>query len=99
MESVTLDTHNKSTRLFLVCMSMGAVAAALVYVGDALQWPAFNRRTGFFGTQFIGDFLYAINDPVALHIVAMLWFLYGSLLTGTLVLFYRVLFLRRHRGA
>jgi hypothetical protein len=67
--------------LSVLAMSAGAgiVAAALVYVGDVMQWPNFNRRAGYVGTDFIGDLLYAINDPYAIHIVAILWFCYGAL--------------------
>jgi hypothetical protein len=44
----------------------------LFYVGDAFRWPHFNRRAGYFGTDFISGFLSAIGDPYAIHIVAFL---------------------------
>ena len=56
----------------------GAIPAALVYIGDYFRWPNFNRRSGYFGTEFMDSFLYALNDPVAIHIVAFVWFLYLS---------------------
>ncbi len=72
----------RRTVLFLgSCFLAGAVAAALVYIGDLFQWPSFNRRAGFFGTEFMGSFLYAINDPYAIHIVAILWFCYAATAT------------------
>jgi hypothetical protein len=69
----------------LVCVAVGAFAAILVYAGDALRWPHFNRRAGYIGTEFISGLLYAINDPYAIHIVALLWFSYAALVTGVLV--------------
>ena len=64
--------------MFVMCISAGGVAAILVYVGDAFRWPHFNNRAGYFGTEFISGFLYAINDPYAIHIVALLWFSYAA---------------------
>lgn len=78
---------------------MGAVAAVLVYVGDVFQWPHFNRRAGYVGTEFMGRLLYAINDPYAIHIVACVWFVYASLATGLMLFARRILFLRRHDEA
>lgn len=75
-------TRNRSP--FVISLGVGAVAALLVHVGDALQWPHFNRREGYLGTEFLRDLLYAINDPYAIHIVALLWFAYAALLTGAL---------------
>ena len=48
---------------FVICIGVGTLAAILVYVGDVFRWPHFNRRAGYIGTEFIGDLLYAINDP------------------------------------
>ena len=67
------------------------VVRCLVYVGDAFRWTHFNRHAGYIGTEFIGDFLYAINDPYAIHIVAFLWFLYAALAAGMLLYFFRLL--------
>lgn len=58
--------------MFVMCMFAGGIAAILVYAGDAFRWPHFNRRAGYFGTAFVNDILYAINDPYAIHIVAFL---------------------------
>ena len=69
-----------------MCFVAGTAAAVLVYVGDVFRWPHFNRRAGYLGTEFIGDLLYAINDPYAIHIVAFLWFLYAAF--GTAILWY-----------
>lgn len=65
------------------------LAAALVYPGDALAWPHVNRRAGYPGTEFLRSFLYAVNDPYAIHIVAAMWFGYGILLTSVLRLICR----------
>jgi energy-converting hydrogenase Eha subunit B len=64
--------------MFVLGMSAGGLAALLVYVGDAFCWPHFNRREGYFGTDFISSLLYAIGDPHAIHIVAVLWFSYAA---------------------
>ncbi|MDA9857741.1 hypothetical protein N9D23_06445 [Rubripirellula sp.] len=97
------DAPSQLARVLLVglCIGIGAIAAIMVYVGDAFQWPHFNRRAGFFGTEsnFLRGLLYAINDPYAIHIVAFIWFLYGSIVTGTIVFLYRVLYLKRNRKA
>ena len=74
-----------------LCIGAGTIAAILVYLGDAFHWPHFNRRAGYIGTEFIGGFLYAINDPYAIHIVAFLWFLYAALAAGILLYFFRLL--------
>jgi len=71
--------------LFSICFLAGIVAAMLVYAGDSFNWPQFNRRAGFLGTEFISDFLYAINDPYAIHVVAFLWFLYAAIATAILL--------------
>lgn len=81
--------------MFTVCIAAGAIAAILVYVGDAFRWPHFNRRAGNFGTEFISDVLYAINDPYAIHIVAFLWFSYAASFVFTLLLFSRRLYPKR----
>jgi hypothetical protein len=60
--------------MFVLCTSTGGLAALLVYVGDAFRWPHFNRRAGYFGTDFISSVLHAIGDPYAIHIVAVLCF-------------------------
>ena len=73
---------SKSWLLGIVPLGFGIVAAALVYVGDAFAWPHFNRRDGYIGTEFIRSFLYAINDPYAIHVVALIWFFYASVTIG-----------------
>ncbi len=78
--------------MFVMCMSVGGLAAILVYVGDAFGWPRFNRSAGYFGTDFISDFLYAINDPYAIHIVAFLWFSYAASFVFILLFFSRRLY-------
>ncbi|MDB4749962.1 hypothetical protein OAF83_03560 [Rubripirellula sp.] len=78
-------------RMFVVCIVMGAIAGMGVCVGDRFEWPHFNRWAGYLGTEFIGGFLYAINDSYANHIVAVVWFLYGSVASGTIVFAYRLL--------
>ncbi len=60
----------------------GVAAAGLVYAGDALTWPYFNRREGYPGTEWAESFLYAVNDPYAIHLFAAMWFGYGVLLTS-----------------
>ncbi|MGB0597123.1 MAG: hypothetical protein ACPGLY_10555 [Rubripirellula sp.] len=97
------DAPSQLARVLLVglCIGIGVISATMVYVGDACQWPHFNRRAGFFGTEsnFLRGLLYAINDPYAIHIVACIWFLYGSIATGTIVFLYRALYLKRNRKA
>ena len=84
--------------MITLCFGVGAFAAALVYVGDSMQWPHLNRRSGYIGTAFIIDILYAINDPYAIHIVAILWFLHAFLAAGILVLTYQLLMIKRERS-
>jgi hypothetical protein len=72
--------------MFVVCPSAGGLAALMVYIGDAFGWPHFNRRAGYFGTNFMSDILYAINDPYAIHIVAFLWFSYAASVVFILLL-------------
>jgi hypothetical protein len=86
---------SRFARLLLVCLGAGAIAAVLVYVGDALEWPHFNCRAGYFGTEFMGQLLYAINDPYAIHIVAVVWFLYAAVATGLLLVVFRMFSPRR----
>lgn len=86
-------TQNLS--LFVTCIFAGTIAAILVYVGDAFRWNHFNRSAGYIGTEYIGDFLYAINDPYAIHIVAFLWFLYAAFAAGVLLYFFRLLSQKR----
>jgi hypothetical protein len=81
--------------LFVVCISAGSVAAILVYAGDTFRWPHFHRRAGYFGTELIGDILYVINDPSAIHIVAFLWFSYAAGFVGILSYFMRKLLRER----
>jgi hypothetical protein len=95
MDSVSQEGSSQPAKILFVCMSIGAIASILVYVGDALQWPHFNRRAGYIGTEFIGTLLYAINDPYAIHIVACLWFLYGCIVTGAILVLCRHLFHKR----
>jgi hypothetical protein len=78
--------------MFVMCMSLGGLAAILVNVGDAFRWPHFNRRAGYFGADFISYVLYAINDPYAIHIVALLWFSYVASFVFILLLFSRRLY-------
>ncbi|MDB4386532.1 hypothetical protein N9Z47_04120 [bacterium] len=81
--------------MFLICIGVGVFASGMVYIGDALMWPLFNRRQGYFGTEFLSDFLYAINDPYAIHIVAFLWFLYAVIPTAVLLFFFWLRFVER----
>ncbi len=91
----TSGERPKRERVLLICLGAGTIAATAVYVGDAFQWPHFNRREGYIGTEFIRDILYAINDPYAIHIVAILWFLYAAVFTEMLSWAYRTLFPKR----
>lgn len=59
-----------------VCAIAGIVASLQVYLGNAQGWPNFNNRDGYFGTGYLSSVLYAINDPYAIHIVAVVWFSY-----------------------
>ena len=95
LHTFSQDTPRSLARLCLASTSIGTIAALLVYLGDAMQWPHFNRRAGYIGTEFMRDLLYAINDPYAIHIVACLWFLYGFLVTGMLFFACRALFFKR----
>ncbi len=73
----------RTRQLFLpgLCLLAGLSAVALVYVGDHFLWHGFNRRSGYFGTEFMRSILYAINDPYAIHIVALIWFSYAAVTT------------------
>lgn len=74
-----MNQHRKRESLIIsVCLFAGVLAASLVYIGDKFEWPNFSNRQGYFGTEFMSGILYAINDPYAIHIVAVLWFLYGA---------------------
>ena len=97
--SVSQDTRIQRVQMLLVCIGLGVVAAVSVYVGDAFQWPHFNRRAGYIGTEFMGQILYAINDPYAIHIVACVWFVYASLAAALLLFARRILLLRRYDKA
>ena len=81
--------------MFLMCTSAGGLAAIPVYVGDAFRWPHFSRHSGYFGTYFMNDVLYAINDPYAIHIVAFLWFSYAASFVFILLFFSRRLYRKR----
>ena len=81
--------------MFALCMSAGGLAALLVYVGDAFRWPHFSNREGYFGTDFISSLLYAIGDPYAIHIVAVLWFCYAASFVFILLFFFRRLCRKR----
>lgn len=81
--------------MFALCTSAGGLAALLVYVGDAFRWPHFNRRAGYFGTDFISSVLHAIGDPYAIHIVAVLWFCYAASFVFILLFFFRRLCRKR----
>ena len=59
-----------------ICVIAGIVGALQVYVGNTQGWPNFNNREGYFGTRYLASILYAINDPYAIHIVAVVWFSY-----------------------
>ena len=93
--AVSKSAPNRLTRMLVMCIGVGTIAAIFVYVGDAFQWPHFNRRAGYIGTEFISDILYAINDPYAIHIVAFLWFMYATLATGILAYSCRVVLRKR----
>jgi hypothetical protein len=85
--------HHKNREAYfrVACLLAGSVAATLVYVGDHFQWPNFCGRSGYFGTDYLASWLYAINDPFAIHIVAFIWFAYvaGALFSfGWLVRLY-----------
>ena len=82
-------------RTWLLCLSAGTIGAISVYLGDWLEWPHFNRRAGFIGTDFMSPLLYAINDPYAIHIVAAVWFSYAAMLAATLTWTYHALIQRR----
>lgn len=81
--------------MLTVGTAAGVLAAILVYVGDAFRWPHFNRRDGYFGTDFIIGVLYAIGDPYAIHIVAFLWFSYVASFVFTILFFSRRLYPKR----
>ncbi|XZE53067.1 hypothetical protein SH139x_004784 [Planctomycetaceae bacterium SH139] len=81
--------------MLAVCIAAGVIAAMLVYVGDAFRWPHFNRRAGYFGTDFISGFLYTIGDPYAIRTVAFLWFSYAASLVFTVLFFARRLYPKR----
>jgi hypothetical protein len=59
-----------------ICVIAGIVGALQVYIGNAQGWSNFNNREGYFGTRYLASLLYAINDPYAIHIVAVVWFSY-----------------------
>ena len=63
--------------------------------GAPPELEIFNRRAGYFGTDFISDVLYAINDPYAIHIVAFLWFSYAASFVFILLFFSRRLYRKR----
>ena len=73
--------QKRELSFFGPCFLAGGIAVVFVYLGDHFQWPHFNRRSGYFGTEFMGSLLYAINDPYAIHIVAFMWFCYAALFT------------------
>jgi hypothetical protein len=79
----------------VVAAGAGAIAAMMVYVGDAYRWAHFNRRSGYLGTELIRDLLYAINDPFAIHIVAALWFVYAGIAAGSVTYLCRFLVANR----
>lgn len=81
--------------MLAVCIAAGVLAAILVYVGDAFRWPHFNRRAGYFGTDFISGHLYVIGDPYAIHLVAFLWFFYAASFVFILLFFSRRLYPKR----
>jgi hypothetical protein len=81
----------------VTCVAAGTAASILVYIGDALRWPHFNRRAGYLGTEFINDLLYAINDPYAIHIVAVLWFCYAASFVAIVLFVSRRLFGRGYK--
>ena len=80
---------------FTFVIAAGLAGCQSVYSGEANQWPGFNVRQGYWGTNFLGSYLYAMgNDTAALIIVSALWFVYATLLAIGLVLIMRLCFRR-----
>lgn len=62
----------------------GAVlGVAAVFAGARFEVSGFCIQSGFRGTGWLDDVLYAIgNDTVALAVVAVIWFVYGASISG-----------------
>ena len=69
---------SRSSRRFIletvIVLAAGLAGGASVYAGEAYQWPGFNVRAGYWGTDFMSDYLYAVGSDVTVKvIVAWCW--------------------------
>ncbi len=63
----------------------GVLGVVAVLAGAKFNIPGFSIFSGFWGTDFLSDFLYALgSDTRVLTFVAAIWFFYGAMIAGCL---------------
>lgn len=77
----------------------GILAIAVVLAGSAFQVPGFSPRSGYWGTYWLGSFLYGIGSySVALTVVCVIWFVLGAVIGGFFGCLFSILFELRGRS-
>lgn len=64
--------------VFVILLGLSfAISAMIVSVGESDNWPGFSSLGGgFWGTQFLTGFLYALGNPKARYVVIFIWTFY-----------------------
>lgn len=61
----------------------GVLGVAAVLAGAQFEVPGFSIASGFWGTDWLDSYLYAIgNDTMGLIVVSVIWFVYGAFSAG-----------------
>lgn len=77
----------------VLVLAAGLAGGASVYAGEAYQWPGFNVRAGYWGTDFMSDHLYSAGSDMTVKvIVAWCWAQYTTLPALSLVALMRLWF-------
>ena len=77
----------------VLVLAAGLAGGASVYAGDAFQWPRFNVSTGYWGTDFMSDYLYSAGSDVSVKVIlAWCWAQYTTLSALSLVALMRLWF-------
>ena len=63
----------------VLVLAAGLAGGVSVYAGDAYQWPGSNVRTGYWGTDFMSDYLYSAGSDVTVKVIlAWCWAQYTT---------------------
>ena len=74
---------------FIFVILTSVVARSAVYWGDHYGLTDFNIKDGFWGTKFLGKYLYAYDED-AIHVVGCLYFIYGLIGSCVIIFLARV---------